>query len=225
VSERLHADRRGRVLDALRLMQATWPEPVRPPREPAFEAIVRILLAQRSSKANRDQAWHRLRRLVPDWPLLAIVPEDELVEAVRPAGLARQRAPRLQALAREVLEMPGELGMPWVDELPLAEARSRLAALPGVGPLTAALVLLFARGRPALPVNGGLLRVARRSGMVPPDTSAARAHGLLQSALEDADVLDFHVHGVRLARELCRAARPRCEACPIAPRCVHAGGS
>ena len=222
MSDALHPERRAQVRACLEAIRSTWDDPAVPEREPAFDALVRILLAQRSSRANREAAMAGLRRLVPDWPLLAIVPEEEIVEAIRPAGLARQRAPRLQALTRAVLELPGELDMPWVDALPPAEAARRLASLPGVGPLTAALVLLFARGRPVLPVNGGLLRVAQRTGMVGPGVGAARAHGLLASALAEEEILAFHVHGVRLARELCSASRPRCDACPLALHCAFA---
>jgi endonuclease-3 len=106
--------------------------------------------------------------------------------------------------------------------MPLAEAKAWLRSLPGVGPKTAACVLMFALGRPALPVDTHVGRIARRLGLVPANTGAAAAHDLLEAVLAPEEVFAFHVSLINHGRRLCRAQRPLCADCPLRDRCPTA---
>lgn len=198
----------------------TWSGPSDP-----FEALVRTIIAQHTSSPNKERAWTQLRERFPIWDMLVDVPLIEIVDALYSAGLANQKAKRLQALTRQILDERGDLDLSFLNEMPLEEARAWLSDLPGVGPLTASLVLLFACGRPALPVNTGLHRCAKRIGMIPPNVGAGRAHRILQAHIDADDVYAFHVNMVRHSKQVCRSSRPRCSDCVVAMYCeyVHGG--
>lgn len=224
-----HFDRAGKTREANLILQNVYgrPEPERDdPRPDPLPRLIRAIVAQNTSRANQAKALDNLRARFPDPALIADAPLYEVIDAIHVAGLANQKAPRLQEMIRLLLEKTdGTLDLDFLYELPVDEARAFLLDLPGVGPLSASLVLLFAMGRPVLPVNTGLHRVASRVGMIPPKTSAERAHDLLQAALPASEIYPFHINMVRHARQLCTASRPKCARCPLAPICafVHGG--
>ena len=198
------------------------------PSEPSdpLEHLIRVILAQHASSPQKEQAFAALRARFPEWAMLADAPETEIVRAIWHAGLAHQKARRLQRLIAILLEEHGSLDLSHLRTMPLEEARAWLARLPGVGPLTASLVLLFALQRPALPINTAIHRVAQRVGILPPGVNAARAHDILQAFIpaETDTVRAFHINMLRLARDYCRASRPQCSDCPARMLCVYAHG-
>jgi len=105
----------------------------------------------------------------------------------------------------------------------LAEARRYLMGLGGVGPKTAACVLLFACGRPAIPVDTHVHRVSRRLGLIGPRTSAEQAHAQLEAIVPPDEAYRFHVNLIRHGRQACKAQRPRCELCPLEDICPKVG--
>ncbi len=189
-------------------------------REPVSE-LVRTILSQNTSDVNSDRAFARLRGRFATWDLLLLANVDEIVEAIEPGGLARIKAPRIKAALRAILEQRGEIDLEFLRTMEIEEAKTWLTSLEGVGPKTAACVLLFSLGRPVLPVDTHVLRVSRRLGLIGPRDSADKAHVVLGDALPDAAVYDFHVNMVAHGRQVCHARRPRCEVCGLAPLCDY----
>jgi endonuclease-3 len=144
-------------------------------------------------------------------------PTDELVEAIRPGGLAPTKAPRIQAVLREIGE-PIELD--WLRDAPRDEALGFLTSLPGVGRKTAACVLLFSFGRPEIPVDTHVHRVGMRLGLFRPGASVAEAHDEMLAITPPEDAYEFHINLIRHGRRLCRPARPRCGECGLRRMCV-----
>lgn len=208
------------------------PQPGPSGREP-IDALIRAIIGQNTSHPNQERALARLRARFPDWELIAAAPLVDVIECLHPAGLANQKGPRLQALIVQILDERGTLDLGFLAEMDVGEAQAWLRALPGVGPLTAALVLLFALYRPALPVNTGLYRLAARLGLLPPRVGPERAGELLHSALvripgeapSFEECYAFHINMVRHADRICRPGRPRCGECVLAHVCefVHVG--
>src|SRR4030066_275676 len=146
------------------------------------------------------------------------LPPGEIVERLsalygRPVWRPHRDA---MGVLEEVWRRQVSFDISFLRELPLAEAKAWLRSLPGVGPKTAACVLLFALGRPALPVDTHVHRVARRLGLVPPKASAEKSHELLEARLKPEEVYPFHIALVKHGRRTCLAQRPRCPSC--APR-------
>jgi endonuclease-3 len=225
--QKLAADRRRRrervavVLDRLgeRYDHPTWSAP----RLDATAELVLTILSQNTSDINSARAFERLRASYPTWDAVLVAPTDELVEVIRPGGLANIKAPRIQSVLAEVREATANapFDLSFLGVLPLREAKAWLGSLPGIGPKTAAIVLLFAFGRPALPVDTHVFRVASRLGLMPPKTDVVRAHDILEASLQPDEVYPFHVELIRHGREVCHAQRPACEICPLRDVCVY----
>ena len=195
--------------------------PWRPHGEPIAELVLTIL-SQNTSDTNSGRAFIRLVNEFPDWPSLLDADVKAIEEAIRPGGLAPTKAPRIQAMLREVWSRRESFDLSFLGELPLEEARAFLRSLPGVGPKTAACVLLFALGRPALPVDTHVHRVAKRLGLVREKSTAEQAHGLLESMVEPALVYPFHIQLIKHGRRTCFARKPNCPECPLRSGCPSA---
>jgi endonuclease-3 len=198
--------------------------PLDPPRrlDPLEELIVTVL-SQNTSDVNRDRAYAAMRRRYPTWEGLAGADEAELATVIRPGGLARTKSPRILAILREIREREGgSLDLGWMRRATADRTRAYLTSLPGVGPKTAACVLAFSLGRPALPVDTHVFRVARRLGLLPERIDAARAHAVMEDLVPARLRVPMHVGMIRLGRAICRAGRPACEDCPLRDLCPTA---
>lgn len=181
--------------------------------------LVLTILSQNTSDANSGRAFMRLISRFPDWQsLLAASPED-IEREIAGGGLAKIKAPRIKAVLEELWRRLGSFDLSLLREMPLLEAKEWLRSLPGVGPKTAACVLMFALGRPALPVDTHVHRVAQRLGLVPAKAGAAEAHDILESMLSPEEVYAFHISLIKHGRRLCRSQRPLCAECPLLDGC------
>jgi endonuclease-3 len=189
--------------------------------DPAAELVLTVL-SQNTSDVNSGRAFARLLDAFPDWQSVMDSDVRLVEEAIRPGGLAPTKAARIQALLAEVWRRRGSFDLSFLADLPLEEARAWLRSLPGVGPKTAACVLLFSLGRPALPVDTHVYRVARRLGLVPAKASAEKAHELLEARLEPEEVYPFHIALIEHGRRICLAQRPRCPSCALRQGCPSA---
>ena len=147
-------------------------EPESRPHGDAVAELVLTVLSQNTSDRNSGRAFVQLMRRYEGWDAVAEAPLDELIATIQTGGLAQQKAPRIKRILEAVRERAPDWNLAFLEEEPLEEARTWLRGLPGVGPKTAACVLLFALGRPALPVDTHVERVAKRLALVPPKTTA-----------------------------------------------------
>jgi len=209
-------------VEIIELLRQEYGElPWRPHGGPITELVLTIL-SQNTSDANSGRAFARLRLRFPTWEALLGANPQDIAEAIQVGGLARIKAPRIKAILEDIWRCVGSFDLFFLKEMPLAEAKAWLRSLPGVGPKTAACVLMFALGMPALPVDTHVYRVAKRLGLVPPQTGADRAHELLEGLLAPEQVYPFHMSLIRHGRRICKARRPLCPECPLAPRCPSA---
>lgn len=186
---------------------------------PPLDELVSTILSQNTNDVNRDRAFAQLRQRFPTWEQVRDAPVQEVIEAIRPAGLANQKGPRIQKALRRITEERGELSLDFLANLPLEEARTWLLSINGVGPKTAAIVLLFSLGRPAFPVDTHVHRISRRLGIVGERVSAAKAHGLLEALMPSDWYYAFHLNVIRHGRQICHAHKPECEACVLRDLC------
>ncbi len=203
-----------------RLVELYGEHPERPALDPVAE-LVSTILSQNTNDRNRDRAFERLRRRFPTWEALRDGPPAEVAEAIRPAGLSQIKAPRIQAALRRIGDRAGGIALDFLAEMPLAEARAWLTALDGVGPKTAAIVLLFAFGRPAFPVDTHIHRVTRRLGLIPPNASREKAHLLMEELLPAETYYTVHLNLIRHGREVCHPHRPACGECRLRDLCRY----
>ena len=207
-----------------RLVKEAPLTPWRPTGDPVTELVL-TLLSQNTSDTNSGRAFQQLLARYPDWDAVLASDPAELEETIRPGGLAPTKAKRM----RELLEqLRARLGPEWdaslLATLPIGEAKQWLVSLPGVGPKTAACVLLFSLGRDALPVDTHVHRVSQRLGLIGAKVNAVKAHDALEAQLPSAKYYDFHVSIIRHGRRVCHARRPRCGECVLRDRCPSAEG-
>jgi endonuclease III len=194
-----------------------------PRRLDPLEELILTVLSQNTSDVNRDRAYTVMRERFPTWEALAEADPADLASAIRPGGLANVKAPRLLAVLAEIRDREGgSLDLSWMRRAHSAQVRDYLTTLPGVGPKTAACVLAFALGRPALPVDTHVHRVARRLGFFDERTNAAKAHVVMEELVPSRIRVRMHVGLIRLGRTICRAGRPACGACPLQDLCPTA---
>lgn len=196
--------------------------PLRFKQDPLAE-LIQTILSQNTADLNSDRAYGALvDRYRGDWEAVRGARTDELAHTIRIGGLAEIKARRIHAVLDQIAERVGSLDLTFLRETPLDEGRAFLRSLDGVGPKTAACVLLFACGKPALPVDTHVHRVSRRIGLVPDRATAERAHALLEALVPDEFTYPFHMHLIRHGREICKAQRPRCQQCPVVDLCAYA---
>ena len=186
------------------------------------DELVLTILSQNTADTNSFRAFTALRAAYPSWDAVLAAPTDELEEVIRPGGLAPTKSKRIQHVLAEVHAATGgtwDLG--FLGTLPLEGAREWLTSLPGIGRKTASIVLLFNFGRPTMPVDTHVHRVAWRLGMFPRNTPLERAHDHLEEVLEPEDMYPFHVELIRHGRDTCRAPRPICGLCPLTDICPY----
>lgn len=210
---------REHVLRLHERLLAAYGTSVRQPGDP-LAALVSTILSQNTNDVNRDRAFARLRERFPTWEAVRDAPPEAVIEAIRPAGLAPTKAPRIQEALRRISAERGALSLDFLADLPLEEARTWLLAIPGVGPKTAAIVLLFALGRPAFPVDTHIHRVARRLGLIPPRASREQAHELLERLLPPDIYYPFHINLIAHGRAVCHARNPECDGCILRDGCA-----
>jgi endonuclease III len=192
----------------------------RPSIDPLSELVLTIL-SQHTSDVNRDRAFDAMKRRFPTWEEVLAAPTEELADAIRPGGLANIKAPRIQEVLRRIGDERGSLDLDFLVDMPVAEARTWLSGFNGVGPKTAACVLMFACGMPVLPVDTHVYRVSQRLGLIDARTNAEKAHDILEDMLEPEQRYPFHIHMITHGRRVCKAQRPLCEACVVRDYCSY----
>jgi endonuclease III len=204
---------RQRLIDAFGLPE--W-RPALPP----VDELVSTILSQNTNDVNRDAAFELLKETFPDWETVMEAPTETVVEAIRTAGLANQKGPRIQAALREIAEYTGgDLRLDFLIDLPRDEARVWLMGVKGVGPKTAAIVLLFSLGIPAFPVDTHVYRVTGRIGIRPEGLTVEKAHAFLEESIPEEAYYDLHLNLIRLGRQVCGARKWHCYRCPVEDLC------
>jgi endonuclease-3 len=205
--------------EILRRLATLYGEPVwRPHGDPMTELVLTIL-SQNTSDTNSGRAFMRLVRRFPDWRSLMDAPVEEIEQEIAVGGLAKRKAPRIKASLEAIWAARGSFDLEFLRRMPLEEAKAWLREMKGVGPKTAACVLMFALGRPALPVDTHVHRVSQRLGYVSEKATAEQAHGVLEAILAQEMVFPFHISLIKHGRRLCRAQRPLCAECPLLDGC------
>lgn len=205
-----------------RLVALHGHQPLVPRRAPMHE-LISTILSHRTTGANEDRAYARMRERFPTWEVVRDAPTGALAEAIAESNFADQKAPRIQAVLRRIIDERGDANIDFLGDLPLDEAMAWLTSLPGVGPKTASLVLLFCFACPVLPVDTHVHRVSQRVGLIGPKVDPAAAHPLLLALLpRDAQILyNFHIDTLRHGQKICVWGTPRCERCPLTSICDY----
>lgn len=211
----------NRALKIHERLLAFYGEPIWRNPLPAIDELVSTILSQNTNDVNRDRGFTALCARFSTWEQVRDAPAGEVIEAIRPAGLANQKGPRIQQVLRSITEERGSLDLSFLGDLPVEEARAWLMRFNGVGPKTAAIVLCFSLGKPAFPVDTHIYRVTGRIGLRPERMTVEQAHVHLENLFPPETYYAAHLNLIRLGREICTARRAYCEKCPILKLCDY----
>lgn len=219
-----------------------------PPWQPdgdALGGLIATVLSQHTSDINSGRAYAQLVARFPSWLAVRDAPTAAVADAIRMGGLAQIKAERIQRILRELTDRrtvrrvhsdgapsaangvarqaadDDDLTLAELDDLSLDAAQRYLLTLPGVGPKTAACVLLFSLGRPAFPVDTHVWRVTRRLGLIGARVSADAAHTALLGVIPPEWRHTMHVDLIQHGRRVCHAQRPACPVCPLRAECQY----
>lgn len=196
--------------------QPTWRNPL-----PPVDELVSTILSQNTNDTNRDRAFESLRKRFSTWEQVRDAPLEHVIDAIRVAGLANQKAPRIQEALHSIMDQRGALDLDFLADLPVEQAHDWLTSFKGVGPKTAAIVLLFSLGKPSFPVDTHIYRVTGRLGLRPQKMNVEQAHVYLSKLFPPETYYAAHLNLIRLGREICQARRPNCPVCPINALCDY----
>lgn len=188
---------------------------------PPVDELVSTILSQNTNDLNRDVAFEALKASFPTWEAVRDAPVRSVKAAIRTAGLANQKAPRIQQALRSITKLTNGLSLEFLRDLPINEAKTWLRQFKGVGPKTAAIVLQFSLDKPAFPVDTHIYRVTGRVGLRPANMSVEKAHDYFEKLFPPETYYAAHLNIIRLGREICVARKPRCPECPLKELCGY----
>ncbi len=216
----MHATQ-AQILHVHRALIRLYGEPKRRAHRDALSQLIITILSQSNTDVNTARAFENLRDRFPRWEQVRDAPRRDVVRAIRSAGLATTKAPRIQAILRQLTRERGELSLDFLRRRSVREARDYLLRLKGVGPKTAAIVLLFTFGMPAFPVDTHIYRVTQRLGWIGGRDSREKAHEILEKLVPPKIFYPFHLNLIEHGRAVCKAGKPRCEVCPLRRGCEY----
>jgi len=215
------SDLKTRAIKIHQTLLTSFGEPIWRNPLPAIDELVSTILSQNTNDVNRDRAFEALRAKFPTWEAVRDAKEEDVINAIRPAGLANQKGPRMQQVLRAITEERGALDLQFLADMPIEESRAWLTKFNGVGPKTAAIVLCFSLGIPAFPVDTHVYRVTGRLGIRPEKMNVEQAHPYLESVFPPETYYAAHLNFIRLGREICHARKPNCPQCPVNKLCEY----
>ena len=214
------------------VLLATYGEPRNEPDYDPLGGLIATILSQHTSDINSGRAYQQLVTAFPGWEAVRDATTDKIAEAIKCGGLANMKSVRIQDVLHTLTEQQQAQGGTrslaefLADELArrtTEDALAYLRTLPGVGPKTAACVLMFHLDRPAFPIDTHVWRTSRRLGLIGPKVSADAAHTLLAQVIPPEWVYPLHVNLIRHGRQTCHAQRPACNSCPLYNECAYVG--
>ena len=214
-------EHRQRLIQVRDILRNTFGTPTWHLELPAVDELVCTILSQNTNDINRDKAFQALKARYPSWEAVRDADPGELEFVIRIAGLANQKGPNIQAALRDISAERGEIDLDWLRGTDAETARKWLVGLRGVGPKTAAIVMVFALGMPAFPVDTHVYRVTGRIGLRPAELDITKTHAYMEQIADPADYGTLHLNLIDLGREICQARKPKCPICPIRQLCQY----
>lgn len=196
--------------------EPTWRYPL-----PPLDELISTILSQNTNDTNRDRAYHNLRLRFPSWEEVRDADVDDIIDAIRSAGLANQKGPRIKHILEGITLQRGSLDLGFLNGMGADEVRDWLMQFKGVGPKTASIVMLFSLNLPSFPVDTHIYRVTGRVGLRPKKMSVEKAHEYLAAIFPTDTYYNAHLNIIRLGREICTSQKPNCPVCPLRDLCAY----
>ena len=212
---------RAKVQRITFLLEKTYGIPRRERRGDPLDVLIQTILSQNTNDRNRDLAYDRLKARFPFWKDILRAKTGEIARAIRPGGLANQKAKRIRDLLQWIKDRDGGFGLLSLRKMGSEEIQETFGTLKGIGPKTLACLLLFGLGREAFPVDTHILRIGKRLGFIPERLDAEKAHPWMVPLVPKGKSLSLHLNLIQFGRSICRAKNPKCEFCFLRGECLY----
>jgi endonuclease-3 len=209
------------ALEVHRCLLEKYGEPAWHPELPILDELISTILSQNTNDINRDRAFTQLKHQFTTWEAVRDAESQSVIEAIRSAGLANQKGPRIQKLLKQITAEHGSLDLEFLHDFTTQYAWDWLIRFDGVGPKTASIVLLFTLDKPAFPVDTHIYRVTGRIGLRPEKMNNEAAHQHLAGLFPPETYKAAHMNIIRLGREVCHPRKPECEVCVLKSLCEY----
>ena len=207
------------IEEVIKLLEQEYgPRKWQPDRDP-IDVLIGTILSQNTSDANSGRAFASIKASFDSWEAVASAPAEHIAQVIKSGGLFQIKAVRIKQVLEQIEKEQGHISLDSLKAMNMAEAEDYLMRLPGVGHKTASCVLLFSLGKPSLPVDTHVFRVAKRLGLIDSIVSVEKAHSLLQEQIPPSKVCQFHINMIEHGRRVCRARQPRCDRCILRSIC------
>lgn len=194
----------------------SWNESISP-----LDELIATILSQNTNDRNRDLAFDMLRNTFPSWEQVRDAPLQDIISAIRSAGLANQKGTRIKHLLQQITAETGGLDLSFLEKMEANDARQWLLKFRGVGPKTASIVMQFSLQHPAFPVDTHIYRVSGRLGLRPAKLSVEKTHTWMEALFTREQYGPAHLNIIRLGREICHARKPDCQGCLLKRNCLY----
>ena len=188
----------------------------------AVDVLVETVLSQNTSDVNSHRAFESLLSRFGSLEAAVSAGAADIEEAISNAGLSRIKSARIKEILVRLVRENGSLDLSFLNTMELGAAREYLTSFRGVGQKTASCVLLFALGRPVLPVDTHVHRVSRRLDLIGGNVTAEAGQAALEELVAPSERYRFHLHLIEHGRMVCHSRRPRCGDCFLNGLCPSA---
>ena len=213
------ADKRRLFKFITQNLEATYGVPRNDSPEDPLDELIATILSQSTTNINSHRAFASLKARFPDWEQVRRARPASIASAIKSGGLANVKSVVIKNILDEISAQRGNLDLSFLKTGPLEEARSFLLSLKGVGPKTAACVLLFSCNRPVFPMDTHIFRILRRMGILPEKISDELAHQMIEKLIPAQKSYSLHINLITHGRRVCHPKTPKCEQCSLIEHC------
>ena len=212
---------KGKLKRVASLLEKEYGFPRRRGEENPLDVLIQTILSQNTNDLNRDRAYQRLKSRFPLWKDVLHAKTEAIISAIRPGGLAGQKARRIREILHWIQKREGKLSLSFLRRMGSEEIKKLIGERRGVGPKTVHCLLLFGLGREAFPVDTHILRIGKRMCFIPETIDAVKAHTWMVPLIPKGKSLSLHLNLIRFGRSVCTARHPHCEDCFLAEECLY----
>jgi endonuclease-3 len=200
-------------------LEATFGIPSNDSHEDPLDELINTILSQSTSNINSNRAFTSLKQRFPDWERARRARSTSIAAAIKSGGLANVKSVVIKNVLDDIKRQRGNLDLSFLKTVPVDEARQFLTSLKGVGPKTAACVLLFSCKRSVFPMDTHIFRILRRVGLLPEKINDQLAHEKIERLIPPKKHYSLHINLIALGRQICHPRNPKCGQCPLNEHC------
>ncbi|MCF8259323.1 MAG: endonuclease III [Melioribacteraceae bacterium] len=185
-----------------------------------LDMILATILSQNTNDKNSYKAFQNLKTEYETWEKVRTANVASIENAIRVAGLGKQKSNAIKNLLSELFEKRGALSLDFIRDEKSDDALVYLSSFKGIGIKTASCVLLFALEKDVCPVDTHVHRIVNRIGIVS-EKDRDKTYFSLNKKFPKGVAHPFHTNLIRLGRQICKPKNPACKVCPIEKLCNY----